>query len=501
MKSQPEEKTEWPEESTSTLLGLGGELDDGFKDTSHAQAQSVGLLSQKKARPPVLRPPPTFRDGKYLGAFITHFVFILIIYMVAGARGPSSAMATHLPGLTTHWRPTLTALALATPLGVLGLAHCLVHTPMVRSVLVSQSLYTVVLVQVIFGVEIVAFCLDATPIAMVVLGIAALNMRHNNRFADQKKFGVVLMETVRAMVAEYPQVQVVFALGAGMYGLFALVWVQMFLALVMGAGSLLAALVWCLLMGLSLFWTAQTISRLMGVVITGTLVSYYFNLEASAEYSAGSGHGSGTWFNSPSLPWAFLRNGAGYSLGSVCKASLMAPLAQQATWDLSKINTKNYILHRAKEITAKLAKFSKSYHELSLVHVALYSKTFRRSAQDVWATVSCSGLQPVLKADFNRKILQWLAVGPGLGISIFLTTFQLHFRGLSWLLLTFACTLILILGFCISVQPLQAAMNCIYMQFAENPGVLSHCETSAMIYARIARITEYHQDSNCEEGQ
>jgi len=482
--------------SCADTVGLGGELDCGFEvGADQGLGQAMGLLNaRKKCRNPVLRPPPTFRDAPYLAAFISHILLIVVLSVMSGLFSPSNGVSQRMANVSS-WHLALNIVCLCAVLLGLVLVKWLVHFPDLRAKIVACSLSLALMAEITFGVEIMVFCLVACPVAAATFLLAVVNGRHAGKLKENCQFETVLMETVRAMVKQYPQVQGVLTLLLSVFTVCALFWSELLIGFIKSSSSLTLAGLWVALMCFSLHWTSQVLVRLMGIVVSGTLVSYYAALEGGGfEFMAGENSKNDRWFESQSLPWVFLQNGAGYSLGSVCKAALLAPFAQILWAFASSTSRKATVPTKLQFLLDMVIKFRRASHDLALVHVALYSKTLWRSSQDAWTSIDQGGLEPALHANFNRKILQWLVVGLGLGISLVVTSCQVHIRGISCLLLTLLCALVLVSGLRIAIQPFQATMNCIFIQCAENPDSLSYCETSAMIQARISRITQYQKE-------
>lgn len=284
------------------------------------------------------------------------------------------------------------------------------------------------------------------------------------------------------------------------------------------------------LLALNLYWTSQVLRLVLVVVIVGTVTHWFANSyqdeeggegdEEAGPLSEGRGVPSAAAQQSPLLydgdllpplesetpggegqPEAslvmnneestrivlhFARSGLTTSLGTVCRGALACLPVRLAEGALRLASTTP---HLEFFLCAGWCDYVvRLHHELLLVHVASYAKSFTSAARDVWLLIDESGLAVVQEDDVAAKVLRAL----GLGLSGAVVT------ALSLLspcdgLLTLLC---LWLGYCACSQALQvvdSAVAAIYLVFAEHPTALrAHFPLVHHRFARIAEFSSYH---------
>jgi len=189
----------------------------------------------------------------------------------------------------------------------------------------------------------------------------------------------------------------------------------------------------------------------------------------------------------------FLRCALTTSLGTVCRAALAcfpvraAELLLHALGDPPGIewceeNCENVV---------------RGHHELLLVHVAAYSKSFTSAARDVWALIDESGLQSVQEEDVAGAVVHSICTGVGAIVATSVATINwiegVHTTGSTlgwpWSLLTLTAFALAYVGSALSLKIVDSAVTAIYVVFAEHP--VSLRALFPLVHHRFSRLAEF----------
>ena len=141
-------------------------------------------------------------------------------------------------------------------------------------------------------------------------------------------------------------------------------------------------------------------------------------------------------------------------------------------------------------ISRRIRSFAKRFSALGLSHVAVYFKSFQTGSSDVSDLIESSHIHIALQEDLTSTlcsstyicISSWIVFIVG---CLFDDDLMDDFARCDVLLASFVAAYTIIY---LSLEPLQAAVNAVYVKFAEDPQSLSHC--FPIIHHRLSRITE-----------
>ncbi|XP_022945781.1 CTL-like protein DDB_G0274487 [Cucurbita moschata] len=256
---------------------------------------------------------------------------------------------------------------------------------------------------------------------------------------------------------------------------------------------------------ISLFWVGAVFCNTLHVIVSGMVFLVLF-------------HGGG---ESSSLPSKSLVRASRYavttSFGSICYGSLFTAAIRTLRWEIRGIRSKigknecllccvDFLFH----LVETLVRFFNKY---AYVQIAVYGKSFNRSARDAWELFQSTGVETLVAYDCSGAVLLMSTIMGGLiaGTCSGIWTWFKWKDKVSMVACTATLMGMVMAGLAIVV--VESAVTSIYICYAEDPLLIHRWDIeffdqmSEMLHQRLQHrsararevLTQYRFDSRREE--
>ncbi|XP_010265211.1 PREDICTED: CTL-like protein DDB_G0274487 [Nelumbo nucifera] len=360
-----------------------------------------GSQTMSPARTP--EPSRHWRDVFWLGIFTVHLIGLAFVLSVLGINRFKKADRLNIDrytnrilenqaGLTeTYWPLYAVAGGVGTVLGWvwLSLLGSRANQMMKVSVHILTTYLAVISVLCFWGEQIfwgIAFAIGAGLQFLYVVSVI-----------DRLPFSMLVLQKAVKMVWSLPEVMRV----AYAFTVIMLLWMVIWS---FGAAGVVASSMgdggrWWLLvvLSVSLFWTGAVLCNTVHVIVSGMVFLVLI-------------HGGREAASMPPKPLTkSLRYAVTTSFGSICYGSLFTAAIRTLRWEIrgfrSKIGNNECLLCCVDFLFHLVETLVRFFNKYAYVQIAVYGKSFNRSARDAWELFQSTGVEALIAYDCSGAVL------------------------------------------------------------------------------------------------
>eukprot|EP01123_Difflugia_compressa_P003737 TRINITY_DN15039_c0_g1_i1.p1 TRINITY_DN15039_c0_g1~~TRINITY_DN15039_c0_g1_i1.p1 ORF type:complete len:438 (+),score=15.59 TRINITY_DN15039_c0_g1_i1:177-1316(+) len=269
-------------------------------------------------------------------------------------------------------------------------------------------------------------------------------------------FAVIMIRSVVQVIQDYPATQVTAYVSLVVHIAWVCLWSFTFsLSLRFTGNVYYVALVYLLI---SFYWVSEVIKNVVHVTVSGVVATNYFMRDRMPK--------------NPTL--GALQRSLTTSFGSICLGSLIVSLIKTLRTIVRSLRSEsnNLLLCCIDCILSCIDGLVQYFNHYAYCQVAIYGKTFVRSAKDTWELFKTSGLEAIINDNLVDGVL-WLgvflnalttgAVGIGIGVAFKYT----HETG-DYVLFFIVGFIIGFVLMVLAMQVIDSGIACTFVCFAED---------------------------------
>ncbi|KAJ3679681.1 hypothetical protein LUZ60_017692 [Juncus effusus] len=232
---------------------------------------------------------------------------------------------------------------------------------------------------------------------------------------------------------------------------------------------------WWLLVvfSVSLFWTGAVLCNTVHVIVSGMVFLVLL-------------HGNRSAASMPPNPLlTSLRYALSTSFGSICYGSLFTALIRTLRWEIRGVRSKignnecllccvDFLFH----IVETLVRFFNKY---AYVQIAVYGKSFNRSARDAWELFQSTGVEALIAYDCSGAVLLMSVILGGLITGTCTGVWVWFKRGDKVIMVGTTAMLMGMILMGLAVVVVESAVTSIYICFAEDPNLIENWDPEFFI--------------------
>jgi hypothetical protein len=449
--------------------------------TDEILGRSIATIRHEQAVP-ITRPPTKPRDGWFGLAFLSHFVVVIVIFLIEDKALSSSFDLYYGKDLRVgSWASLLMMVTLVG--SFVGAFLCLlISNSDTRRRLFQYSIITSIIFQICLGN--ILLLVHST---FSFLGIFFLF----SAMADSYRYVAALktMNFTCALVQMSLDIGQVYGLSL-FFACASIVIFQSCLLLWWGAffvGILsqikvgfTATIYMMVLMAFSFYWITQFFNGFMSYIVGGCIL-WYFLREEEQE------------LNPRQRVLLLMQCAFTTSFGSICKGAFFSPLAQSVitleSWsnDRSQITTMN--CNGKNFVRCLIGPFSQQalrYNRLAYCLIATYGRTFCRAAED--QVIHHPDALRISTEDHAYYTLTAVATALAGIISIIFGLVADRNEGTSWPIFVLVNFMLTYSGIALVIQTYRSAVDALIVAFAEKPDRFA--DENQIVFLRFLRFTE-----------
>jgi len=430
-------------------FSLPNEIENG---NSHLpiEIQGEGISIGNDKPFPISRPPTKPRDGLYAVAFMLHFIFILLLSLAEQNSLKATLLNYERAGSLSSIVMIVTLLG--SFFGAVLAVFIIGGYPNAREQLLQVGLYFSIIAKICLGNVLLLTRSKYSLLGVAILVSAVLDSAWFRPARESLGYSSALVQMSIDVTRQYG-VGFFFACAAiiSCQTCVLLWWGAFFIGLLTSASPGYADLV-VLAMVVSLYWISQFFHMFLSFVVGGCVLWVFLRAE-------------GEQLDPTARILLYMQCALSTSLGSLCKAALLAPVAHAVLamgyWADSRpaswwrccpcsCNSLAALLSCCPAAGLSLAAQAQRHHRLSLCLCAAYGRTLCRAAEDHVAEFPET--LTVSMQDYTDRLLKSTALEAALLLAVLLALCVERSKDTSWALVAFVC-------FCLSYSGLSLCVH------------------------------------------